>query len=231
MGIRSLIKESKAVASICAVLLIVGGWSRPAHAEDSRPTIERVTLAVDQGYITGDVVSSGLFSERIIGTVESGLPAVVDLFYYISTPDGGTVSENVLSFSLCYDVWEDIYSIKAPDTTRSFPTFAKMQQAIENLHRLKLVALDSLDSDRSYRVQMSIMINPLRGVDRERIAGWVSENMRTGEDDSWHGQVLNLNELISHFFSRERGVANQSSWYKSDFMKIDSLRAPDKEKR
>ena len=231
MGIRSVMTGSKAIAAISAVFLLIGGWSRPVYADDTRPAIAHVSLAVNQGYITGDVASSGLFSERITGTVKSGLPAVVDLFYYFSTPDGSTVSENVLSFSLGYDVWEDIYSIKAPDTTISFPTFAKMQQAIENLHQLKLVAVDSLDSDRSYRVHMSIMINPLRGADRKKIAGWVSENMRTSDDDSWHGQVLNLNELISHFFSKERGVVNQSSWYRSDFIKPDSLLAPDKEKK
>ncbi len=231
MGIRSVMTGNKAIAAISAIFLLIGGWSQSVLAEDARPTIDGVTLAVDQGYILGDIASSGLFSERITGTVKSGLPAVVDLFYYFSTTEGSTVSENVLSFSLCYDVWEDIYSIKAPDTTLSFPTFAEMRQAIENLHRLKLVAFDSLDSDRSYRVHMSIMINPLRGADREKIAGWVSENMRTSEDDSWHGQVLNLNELISHFFSKERGVVNQSSWYKSDFIKPDSLLAPDKEKK
>jgi hypothetical protein len=219
------------IAAISASVLLIGAWSRPVRAGDSPPTIARVTLAVDQGYITADVASSGLFSERITGTIKSGLPAVVDLFYYFSTLDGGTVAENVMSFSLRYDVWEDTYSIEVPDTTLSFQTFAEMQQAIENLHKLKLVSLDSLDSDRSYRVHMSIMINPLRGVDREKIAGWVSETMRTSEDDSWHGHVLNLNELISHFFSPEHGVVNQSSWYKSDFVKPDSLRAPDKEER
>lgn len=218
-------------AAILAGALILGGWSPSACAEEPRPAIVSVRLAVEDGYVTGDVASSGLFSERITGTVQSGLPAVVDFFYYFSTLDGGTATENVLSFSLSYDVWEDIYSIEAPDTTLTFPTFAGMQQSIQELRHLKLVSLDSLDPDRSYRVHMSIMINPLRGADREEIAGWVSENMRTSEDDSWHGQVLNLNELISHFFFRERGVVNQSSWYKSAFVRPDSLRAQDKEKK
>jgi len=217
------------IAAIFAIILLIGGWSRPAYAKDPHPDISQVSIGVDQGYITGDVASSGLFSERITGTVQSGLPAVVDLFYYLSGLDGSVVGENVLSFSLRYNVWDDIYAIEAPDTTLTFSIFAEMQQAIEHLHRLKLVSLDSLDSDRSYRVHMRIMINPLRGTDREKIAGWVSENMRTSEDDSWHGQVLNLNELISHFFSRERGVVNQSPWYKTDFIKPDSLRQPDRE--
>ena len=221
----------RVTAAVIASAFLLAGWSRPVQAKEPRPTIERVSLAVDQGYITGDVTSSGLFSERITGTVKSGLPAVVDLFYYLSTLDESTVAENVLSFSLRYDVWEDVYSIESPDTTRSFHTFAEMQQAIENLHQLKLISLDSIDVDRSYRVSMSIMVNPLRGADREKIAGWVSENMRTSDDDSWHGQVLNLNELISHFFSKERGVVNQSNWYKSSFIKPDSLRAPDTEEK
>ncbi|MEZ5357708.1 MAG: DUF4390 domain-containing protein [Candidatus Zixiibacteriota bacterium] len=217
------------IAALALSILLIGGWSQPVRAEDPQPAILSVSLGTDQGYITCDVKSSGLFSERITGTVKSGLPAVVDLFYYFSTREGNTVAENVLSFSLRYDVWDDIYSIEAPDTTRSYSAFSEMQQAIDNLHQLKLVQLDSLDSNRSYRVHMRIMINPLRGTDREKIAGWVSENMRTSEDDSWHGQVLNLNELISHFFSRERGVVNQSGWYKSDFVKPDSLRVPGKE--
>ena len=222
--------KSAVTAAILTVALVMGGWSPSVCAEEPRPTIVSVRLAVEDGYITGDVTSSGLFSERITGTVQSGLPAVMDVFYYFSTLDGGTLAENVLSFSLSYDVWEDVYSMEASDTTMTFPTFDGMQQAIQELQHLTLVSLDSLDTSRSYRVHMSIMINPLRGADREQIAGWVSENMRTSEDDSWHGQVLNLNELISHFFSRERGVVNRSSWYKSAFVRTDSLQTLDKEK-
>jgi len=220
---------STVTAAILTVALLAGGGSPSVRADEPPPTIVSVHLDAESGYVTGDVISSGLFSERITGTVQSGLPAVVDLFYYFSTLDGGTVAEHVLSFSLRYDVWEDIYSIETPDTTLSFPTFAEMQKAIQELHQLRLVSLDSLDLDRSYRLHMSITVNPLRGADREEIAGWVSENMRASDDDSWHGQVLNLNELISHFFSRERGVVNQSNWYKSAFVKPDSLRALDKE--
>ncbi len=221
----------KVTATVFASAFLIGAWSPAVRAEEPRPAIVSVNLSSDRGYLTANVTSTNLFSERITGTVKSGLPAVVDFFYYLSTLDGSTLAEGVLSFSLHYDVWEDIYSIEAPDTTLSFKTFAEMQQTVQDLHELKLVPLDSLESDRSYRVHMSITINPLRGADREKIAGWVSENMQTSDDNSWHGHVLNLNELISHFFSKERGVVNQSSWYKSDFVKPDSLGEKDKERK
>ncbi|MCB2229830.1 DUF4390 domain-containing protein [bacterium] len=221
--------KSTLTAAMLAGVILMGGVSSSVRAEEPRPTIESLRLSVEGGYLAADVASSGLFSERITGTVQSGLPAVVDLFYYLATLDGGTAVENVLSFSLRYDVWEDVYTIDSGDTVVSYTSLPQMKQAIQTLHDLRLVSLDSIDPSRSYRVHMSIMINPLRGADRDQIAGWVRENVQASEDDSWHGQVLNLNELISHFFSKEGGVVNQSSWYKSDIVKPDSLRAPEQE--
>jgi hypothetical protein len=199
------------------------------HADEPRPAITNVGLSAERGYISGRVACTGLFSERVMGTVQSGLPAVVDLLYYFSARSGGVLAEDVLSFSLLYDVWEDTYAIEADDTTLTFSTFAGMQQAIEHLQHLKLIPLEALKPDRSYRVHMSIMINPLRGIDRERMTDWVSENVRTSEDESWREQLLNLNDLISHFFSRERGTVNRSKWYQSAFFTPDSLAVPDLE--
>lgn len=219
-----MIKSTLKAAMLASVLLMGGVWSS-VRAEEPHPTIESLRLSVENNYLSADVTSSGLFSERITGTIQSGLPAVVDLFYYLSTLDGGALAENVFSLSLSYDVWEDIYTIDTGDTAVSYTSLAHVKQAVQTLHHLELVSLDSIDPGRSYRVHMSIMINPLRGADRDQIAGWVRENVWAGDDDSWHRQVLNLNELISHFFSKEGGVVNQSGWYKSDIIKPDSLRA------
>jgi hypothetical protein len=216
-------------AAILATLLICGGVFRSARADESRPTVVHVGLTAERGFVSGSVASTGLFSERVIGTVQSGLPAVVDLLYYFSARSGGVLAEDVLSFSLAYDVWEDTYAIKAEDTTLSFPTFAGMRQAIEHLQHLKLIPLAALNPRRSYRVHMSIMINPLRGIDRDKMTEWVSEHVRTSADESWREQLLNLNDLISHFFSRERGAVNRSKWYQSEFFKPDSLASPDPE--
>lgn len=216
-------------ASFVAFALIVWAGTGDLFAQEPRPEITDITLAADSEFVALDVTCTGLFSERIIGTVQSGLPAVVDLLYYFTDRGGGVLAEDVSSFALQYDVWDDIYFIESPDTTRSFPSFATMQQAIERIQHLKLVPLKALKPDRSYRVHMSIIVNPLKGIDRTRIADWVSDNVRTRVDDSWREQVLNLNNLISHFFSREREVVNQSAWYRSEYFKPDSLRGLNRE--
>ncbi len=221
----------RAAAILIASVLLLGGGPKSVRAEGARPAIARIRLSIEGGRLAADVATTGLFSERIVGTVRSGLPAVVDLFCIISTPGGGTARENVHSFTLRYDVWEDTYSIKGPDTTVAFTTFAAMRGAIEHMRGVRLDPSGALDPARSYRLRMSVMISPLRGVDRDRIAGWVSENMRSSEDASRREQVLNLNDLISHFFSRERGGVNRSGWYESAFFKPGALDAGGEESR
>jgi hypothetical protein len=222
---------SRMAALILASAFLLGLWPQSVRAGEARPAIVRVRLSIDGGYVAGDVTTAGLFSERIVGTVQSGLPAVVDLFFDLAALGGGTIREDVRSFTLRYDVWGDTYSIEGPDTTLSFATFAGMQRAIEHVRGVRLAPFGAFDPGRSYRLRMSVMISPLRGVDRDKIAGWVSENMRSSEDDSWREQVLNLNDLISHFFSRERGDVNRSGWYESAFFKPGGLPAGDEENR
>jgi hypothetical protein len=215
----------KAAAIVFACVLLWGRGRGAGRAAGARPEIARVRLVEDGGHLAADIVTTGLFSERIVGTVQSGLPAVVDLFCIFSTPGGGTARENVISFTLRYDVWEDTYSIEGPDTTLGYASFAAMRAAIEHMRGVRLDPSGALDPARSYRLRLSVMISPLRGADRERIAGWVSENMRSSDDDSWREQVLDLNDLISHFFSRGRGSADRSEWYESAFFKPGALPA------
>lgn len=221
---------SRAAAILIASVLLCGGGPRSVRAERARPAIARISLSNDRGHVAAEITTAGLFSERIVGTVQSGLPAVVDLFCIFSAPGGETARENVLSFTLRCDVWENTYLIEGPDTTITYFTFAAMRSAIEHMRGVGLDPSGSLDPGRSYRLRMSVMISPLRGVDRDRIAGWVSENMRSSADDSWREQVLNLNDLISHFFSRGRGDVNRSEWYESGFFKPGALPAGDEER-
>jgi hypothetical protein len=217
------------VTAALVTILLCGGGLRAAYAEDQRPEIDRVGISAEHGFVSGEVVSTGLFSDRVVGTLKSGLPAVVDLLYYFSARSGGVTAEDVLSFSLLYDVWEDSYTVEARDTSSSFASFASLQQAIEHLQHVKLIPTDQLQPDKSYRLHMSVMVNPLRGVDRDKMTDWVSENMRTNQDNTWREQVLNLNELISHFFSRERGAVNRSRWFETPFFTLDTLTAQNQE--
>jgi hypothetical protein len=188
-----------------------------------RPFISAVAIYVSGGRVVGDVKSGGILSERIAGTVQSGLPAVVELLYSLSERNDGTIASGIHAYELHYDVWEDIYSIRSDDSTRTFVDFADMGRAIETLRAVPIVPVRSLDPAGEYAVQLSIAVEPLRGSEQKRIEGFVEDTVSGRSRGAWHEQVLNVNELISRFFSRGEAPSSRSDVYRTGPFSLLSL--------
>ncbi len=188
-----------------------------------RPSVREVRLYNPGGRLAVEIEIEGIFSPRILGTVRSGLPAVVELFYHISQVEGKNTASGIRSFSLNYDVWEDVYSLAGEDTTFCFNSLEGLRRAAENLRIDSLLTAGRYSLKDSYRLKVGISVNPLRGTDKRKIDSWVRENVRSGEEGSWREHVLNLNELISHFFSSSDNDSGKSEWYSVPPFKPEQL--------
>ena len=71
-----------------------------AARADERPAISGVSVYVRGGVVHCDLRCDNLFTERIVGTVESGLPAVVELLYTMHNADGKRVRRGLHSYEL-----------------------------------------------------------------------------------------------------------------------------------
>lgn len=196
--------------------------------DDSRPAILEIEVYSRNGNLTCDITSSGVFSERIIGTVESGLPAVVQLFYHLMESSGRPVEEGVDSYLLEYDVWDDVYSVTGRDSTLYLPSLESMRSLIENMKSITVVPVEKMLSQRSYVVQVSVAVNPLGGADREEVTGYVMQSV-SRRGSSWHEQVFSVNDLIEHFFSGEEDSQMRSKWFKSEPFRPHLLAVRDRE--
>ena len=204
-------------AGITLVLVLVLCHSSAVAGEGGHgPVILRANVFVSDGFIVSDLTSNGLFTEQIIGTVESGLPAVVELLYALITRENKTVDRGLHAFELRYDVWEDFYSIEGMDSTMRFTSFDLMADAVEHLREIAIVPVSVVEPDDEYAVEFSIAVHPLRGREKQ-IVGWVGENVRDGGDQTWREQVLNLNDLIEHFFASGKSGPGRSEWYRTGF--------------
>jgi hypothetical protein len=157
--------------------------------------------------------------------VQSGLPAVVELLYSFVGKNDKPIAGGIHAFELRYDVWDDFYVVESVDSTRRYTSLSGMTRAIENLTDIELIPLDRTPASGECAVKFSIAVHPLRSREQKRIAGWVGANVEGGSDGSWHEQVLNLNDLISHFFSREKDSANRSPWYRTVYFNPRTLPA------
>ena len=198
----------------------------PTLAQKERPAVVRADLYSNRAFLHGDLASENLFSEQIIGTVESGLPAVVELFYRLVDREDNTVNGGVRVYELGYDVWEDRYLVKDMDSTAYYASFSQMSGAIEFLRGIKLLPLEGLANGDQYRLHFRVTVEPLRSRDREEMVQWMGQNM-TGEVETSKRQMLNLNDLIQHFFAREKDGSNQSAWYQTEFFTPGTLPARD----
>ncbi|NIM18672.1 MAG: DUF4390 domain-containing protein [Candidatus Latescibacteria bacterium] len=212
-------------AAAIAFFVLFQLWGSTASGEETeaRPTILAVRLYISDGMLTSDVKSTGLFSDQIVGTVQSGLPAIVELYYSLDARNNGSVKKGIFSYELCYDVWDDRYSIEATDTTAFYPTFDALRQAVQHIRNLALAPVHEIATNKEYSVRLGVTVNPLSGSDRQKITGWLGETVRGKSTESWREQVLNLNDLIKHFFARRKTGTNQSEWFQTDFFSPEKL--------
>ncbi len=204
-------------------MVFVTMLSVPLRAQD-RPVITRADVYVSGPLIVTDLKCSGLFSEQIVNTVESGLPAVVELLYALLNEKEKTVRKGMHSYHLQYDVWEDRYTLDRGDSTQVFYTFRDMGDAVESLRHITIVALDDIDVNARYLVEFSITVHPLQGAEQEQMVGWVDDTVRRNEGDSWREHVLNINDLIHQFLKRDKIPSNQSKWFRAKPFQPKALR-------
>lgn len=207
---------------LLAALVVACPQPTMAEERSQRPTITDAQVYVVGMQLVSDVYVENLFSERVAGTVQSGLPALVELLYRLLEGKSSVVHQGIVAYELRYDIWEDRYLVTDVDSIEVYATFETMKNAMEGI-RVPCGDVDLLDAGRDYTVEVGIAIHPLRGKDKREIEGWVSENVGGGTAGSQRTQVLNLNEMIEHFFRRNKDDANRSEWFRSPVFRSGQL--------
>lgn len=201
--------------TILALVCILAPAPSGAADGGGRPAVKAARIYVSGHLVSCDAEFAGLFPDKVLGTIQSGLPAYVELFFQITGSTEGTVHRGLKSWSLGYDVWDDRYSVSTDDSTAVLSDLAGMKSMMQKIRGIPIIPVGRLDPDRSYRLQLSIAVNPLRGTDSRKIAGWINERVRSDDEGSWREQVLSINDLISWFFSRDDDQESRSEWFES----------------
>jgi len=211
-------------AWVAPFALLLAAWVNvPARAAE-RPAITRASVYVSGDVIAGDLDCADLFSEEVVGTVESGLPAVVELLYQIVDRKGKRVRGGLYTLELRYDVWDDIYTLDRGDTVRSFDSFGAMGAAVERLRGVPVAPLADVASDGEYAVEFAIAVHPLRGSEETEMVGWVDEQVAGSASRGWRERLLNVNDLITRFFSHDKDTTSRSEWHRTAYFSPSNLR-------
>jgi hypothetical protein len=210
------------IAIVAAVAWLVA--ASPGARAAERPRIERVDVAVHGDAIVCTITSSGLFNEQVVNTVESGLPAVVELLYRVVDSRDHALRRGVYTFEVRCDVWNNVYALVSDDTSYTYPSFALASAAVERLERVPVMPVSTLHGVTEISMVFAIAVYPLRGKEQEDIVGWVQEQVGGQSSRTWREQVLNIDDLIQGLFSQD--VGRRSDWFRSPPFGVPAEAAP-----
>ena len=173
-----------------------------------------------------------LFSRKSVSTLQSGLPAVVQIDIGLleaeraktlfSGEEGNfrTVRTVRVVRSITYNIWDERYAIREGDDTAIFSDFATAEREVGRLGEEWLAEAAQLEAESIYGVRIRAQIIPISAEQGDKIADWLRNPHKMGEelaDDSGEsGFQLNVSRLISSFWDKGKQARNRSAWHVSE---------------
>ncbi|MCH8956808.1 DUF4390 domain-containing protein [candidate division KSB1 bacterium] len=189
--------------------------------------VERITpkLSGDSLLVSADF--KNLFSRKIVGTIQSGLPSIVEI--QIKLLEGTKqIVRKPISRSIEFDVWEERYVVRSPDTTEVYFEFEQVKQAANRLLNVVLISKGLLTANQTYTIQIRVGIVPISAHQANKVSYWLENPNQSEEaiasDNRSSGFSLNINKLVSFFVNKKKGSQFSSKWFSSRPFRLAELK-------
>lgn len=215
------------------LLLSLGVWpvsdSARAQTRDLM-YISGVTPFVQNDTLRVSFRISNMFSQKVRGTIQSGLPSVVE--YQIDLYEHKRRLLRLHQIQrILYDVWEERYTLESADadTGRVFATFQTLARHCSQIENLVLLSRLRLRPQTRYRLTISASVSPISAHQNRKLSGWLQSANQTEDDitspESSSGFKLNLSKLVSFFMRSSNRRGNYSAQFSTEFRLSDLLPA------
>ncbi len=209
-----------------------------AFAEGAGIHIATVTPAIRDGTLLVDVECEELFSPRSLSTLQSGLPAVLQLELQLLR---GTRVRTMLGLgqeefdivhtvreahSIRYDLWGERYTIHQRGRDMQIAASVEDAEAAAAVYSgLVLGPLAQWHVDVTYRTRARVQLLPISPEQGDRIADWLRapaplSNAADEEDGGSFG--FDVSELLSVLWGRGKPTRDRSQWYEGDSFRLDA---------
>jgi len=189
--------------------------------------VERITPGLSGDSLVVSADFKNLFSKKIVGTIQSGLPSIVEI--QIKLLEGTRqIVRKPISRSIEFDVWEERYLVRSPDTTQVYFEFEQVKQASNRLLNAFLISRALLAAAKNYTIQIRVGIVPISAHQANKVSYWLENPNQSEEaiasDNRSSGFSLNINKLVSFFVSNKKGSQFNSKWFSSRPFRLAELK-------
>jgi hypothetical protein len=147
-----------------------------SHATEA--TLDEVVPTRDGTLLTCLVRTSSLPDGRLRTSLESGLPAAIEMALDVLDDRDHVVGGNRVSLRVAFDLWERIFHVQGPGDELRFPSIEGLQGYLGAIPRLPVSPIGALDASKRHRIRVGLRLHAVAPRESERLSDWMA-----GEDD------------------------------------------------
>lgn len=214
-----------ATNAVFSLLLLITGIARGSEGDAIR--VERIMPRISKNQLVVSATFTNLFSNKIVGTIQSGLPSIIQIEIKLRDNAARQLAHRLLVRSISYNVWENRYTIR-DDSTHFYSDLEEVKRVSSSIDSVVIAPAAELRTAASYQVQLRVAIIPISSIQSKKVTDWLLDPNQTEEtiasDDRAGGFKLNLSNLISYFVGEKKQSQYSSDWHSSPPFRIEDLK-------
>jgi len=209
-------------------ILALFSWiSVSSNLDAGQIIVREINPYTRNGNLCSEIGCGNLFSEKIIGTIQSGLPSIIDVKIKLAEASDKTIATKSTTIEITHNIWTETYTIKRDNRTETVPNFQIVKKKCSSLEIDSIIALTHLRQTEQYVIFVKIEINPISSKQSEKIQDWIMDSTPTEVEVTSTNRTnvisFNLSKLIKFFFGEKKASENSSKWTVSNVFKMNEL--------
>ncbi len=151
------------------------------------------------------VRTRGIPSVEAVRSMEGGLPSSVDLHFRLVDDRSRSLFQNQVSFRIAFDLWDEIFRVEGPISSRRFDTLSAVEQFLAGIESIPVAPWSLLDSAGIYRIEVEMIHHAIAPAETGRISEWISGDRSGVTGDPGSREVsFGLGRMIRFFYREGR---------------------------
>jgi len=168
-----------------------------------------------------------LFAPKIVGTIKSGLPALLNFDMRLHEESGHEIWRGDQSWKILYDLWTEKYRLRMTAEEKFFDSFSSLEEFCRRFQSGPLLTQSHFQRDKKYRVRVQVIVIPISSRQKEQLRN-ILEASESGQESNpaesrRNSFSVNISQLISFFMSGKSQPEGASEWSESAAFRITEI--------
>lgn len=196
--------------------------------QNPKVRVKEITPALVGGNLVLNLRIENLFTPKIVGTIQSGLPSIVQIHIQLLENQRVRLFDKSIFKRITYNIWDEYYTVECDTVIEKVRNFEALKVKSSLLRNLVLLARKRLNPASHYLLRIRAGISPISAIQSHKFNSWLRESRTTQSeivsDERSSGFRLNISNLVSFFIGNDHRRKSRSAIEEFTFQLMDLQR-------